>query len=169
MPGTALRFSRDSSRIAIRQDNQMVLYTLSPSDSFIDEMQSIDTVRFTPDGYWLLTGGRQGVLVYATNPLAYKGSLGLDDCGPVAWHPSGDELATFGIFTHLAHWPVREEPSTQGLILHPPKAVILNQWPAYSLGLKHLEFICLARAIGTLFLATKQHNKHKESKTRSMK
>lgn len=126
VPGTALRFSRDSSRIAIRQDNQLVLYALSPSDSFIDEMQSIDTVRFSPDGCWLLTGGRQGVLVYATNPLAYKGSLGLDDCGPVAWHPSGDELATFGIFTHLARWPVREEPSTQGLILDPPKAVILN-------------------------------------------
>ena len=39
-----------------------------------------------------------------------------------------------------------------GTIVHSRK----KQWPAYSLGLKHLEFISLREHSGHLFLATKQ-------------
>lgn len=126
IPGEALRFSNDNKQIAIRHDNHIIVCELSPSDSCIEIIQDIETLRYSPDGSWLTTGGSQGILVYSTSSLEYKGSLGLDACGPVAWHPSGDEIATFGIFSHLARWPVREDASTHGLILDPPSSVILN-------------------------------------------
>lgn len=124
--GSALRFSKDSRKIAVRKDRDLVLYELSPSDVYRDVLHQADTVRFSPNGALLTTAGLHGVFVYGTNPLELQGTLGLDHCGPVAWHPSGTELATFGIFSHLARWPVRIDSSTGGLILDPPQPVMLN-------------------------------------------
>ncbi|MCA9008963.1 MAG: protein kinase, partial [Planctomycetaceae bacterium] len=126
VPGKLLQFSEDESRLCIRTTNAIDLLEFVPSPSFTSINQSVRYADFSPDGNWLGLSGKRGVLLYATNPPTLQCDPGLDETGPVAWHPTTREFATFGMFSHLARWPVTSLADSGDLMIGPPAPVALN-------------------------------------------
>src|SRR5262245_15759603 len=65
-----------------------------------------ETAEFSPYGNLLATSGVDVVQLYSPATLAHKADLGLDPCGPVAFHPDWRSLVTFGAFSHAQRWPL---------------------------------------------------------------
>ena len=130
-PGEFLRFSPDEQRIAVKSDSDLIIYELIDSPTFTTIMQAARAADFSPDGRWLAMSGVHGVQLYSTNPPTLKSDLGLDECGPVAWHPHGRELITFGQFSHAMRWPLKSESDAAGLEIGPAQRVVVKSLLTY--------------------------------------
>lgn len=130
VPGELIRFSADEQRIAVKTDRELVIYELIHSPSLVTVMQPARATDFSADGRWLALSGLHGVQLYSTNPPTLKANLGLDECGPVGWHPDGRELITFGKFSHAVRWPLKVGGDPPSVAIGPPQGVAIRQWLA---------------------------------------
>ncbi len=105
-PGHAFRFSRDGKRLAIQHDNNLIVYDVVPARAYGAIGRAVESAEFSPDGRWLATASPWGVVIDSADTLEYRANLLLDNCGPVAFHPDGRSLLTFGIFSHAWKWPL---------------------------------------------------------------
>ena len=126
VPGELLRFSPDEQRIAVKTDHDLVIYELIHSPAFANVKAPARATEFSTDGRWLALSGRHGVQIYSTNPPVMKVNLGLDESGPVAWHPSGGELITFGQFSHALRWPLKVAEDPTGIAIGPPQEIAVR-------------------------------------------
>lgn len=126
VPGTLLRFSDDEQQLCVRRANEIVLLKFVSSPSFTSIRQQVRYADFSPDGNWIALSGNRGMLLYSSNPPTLQCNLGLDETGPVAWHPAMSELATFGMFSHLVRWPLADIPDSADSTIGPPTSVALN-------------------------------------------
>ena len=123
--GEALRFSRDGKRLAAHIDNDLVVYERVDSSAYTSIRMPVDAADFSPDGNWLAMAHSRGVWLYSAQLLTLKGELALDHCGPVAFHPDGKSLLTFGIFSHLWNWSLSPpQAGEQAWQLGPPQPVL---------------------------------------------
>jgi serine/threonine protein kinase/WD40 repeat protein len=124
--GELLQFSDDERRICVRTAHEINMFEFVPSPSFTSIRQQVRYADFSPDGNWLALSGNRGVLLYSTDPPTLQCNLGLDETGPVAWHPEMVELATFGMFSHLVRWPLADLPDSADSTIGPPTSAALN-------------------------------------------
>lgn len=111
LPGQFQRFGRDGRRIALRLDE----HTLTINEVIFPRAlwhipRIAEAAEFSADGRWLVSGGAGGVHLYSTQSWQEVADLKMDTCGPVAWHPDGRGLATFGIFSQAQLWPIGPLP-----------------------------------------------------------
>ena len=119
--GAVLRFAADSRRIAVADGDQLVVYSLRESPVYrqiidselpvcIDEDVHYrdDAAEFSPDGRLLVRTGLRGVRLFDAHTLQLVADLGLDHCGPAAFHPRGKLMTTFGYFSYAWNWPVTD-------------------------------------------------------------
>jgi serine/threonine protein kinase/WD40 repeat protein len=116
MPGQAVRFSGDSREIAVVDQGQLSVHELSPEVALRSAELGAEGFAFSPDGRWIATGGMHGARILPIDDLTSPVSLGLDTCGPPAFHPVTSELITFGQFSQLWRWPMT------------PSDSVANQW-----------------------------------------
>lgn len=134
LPGEVRRFSPDGQRIA---------YVVEGRDLVIGRLQSAtlnrraphgaaEHVSVSPDGRLLAISGVHGVDLCAADSLKRLGTLGMDQCGPVAFETNGASLVTFGIFSQACRWPVHEDAG--GLHVGPPQPILSEQFPDFENG-----------------------------------
>lgn len=134
LPGEVRRFSPDGQRIA---------YVVEGRDLVIGRLQSATLFRRAPhrtaeyvsvssDGRLLAISGAHGVDMCAADSLTRLGTLGMDQCGPVAFEPNGASLVTFGIFSQACRWPVRED--AKGRHVGPPQPILSERFPDFENG-----------------------------------
>jgi WD40 repeat protein len=113
-PGEALRFSADGRRLAAIVDEELVVYEIVNARALNRVPRPGEAAEFSPDGNWLATAGAEGVHLYSADQYRLEADLGLDACGPVAFHPDSGSLVTFGTFSHQQRWPIRLVDRTDG-------------------------------------------------------
>lgn len=123
--GSAPAFSPDGNRLAVVSQNQVRIHELIPAPSFTNIGTTADAAEFSSDGTWLVASGPAGAQVFATDGLRWIGDLGLDHSGPAAFRRNGNELLTFGLFSHAWHWPFKAASSLQ---IGPPRAVVPQEF-----------------------------------------
>jgi len=107
--GDVVRLSADGQRFAVHRNNRVELHRLVPSTVVTEASQGFSYVAFSPDGLSLSASGSQGVQILDAKSLAIRADLGLDQCGPAPWKPTGGELATYGTFSHLSRWKMDDQ------------------------------------------------------------
>ncbi len=108
LPGSVLKFSHDSERVAVVNGQQLSVHELAGLDTLQSiHVDCVDSVEFSPDGRLLGLGGTRGAQLLDAATLLSRANLQMDACGAVAFHPDGRELMTFGRFSHLWRWPLK--------------------------------------------------------------
>jgi serine/threonine protein kinase/WD40 repeat protein len=126
--GAVLRFSFDGSQLAVVDANQLIVYQIQKSSLYRQVLAVSDAAEFSSDGRWLGVSGVGGARLYDAATLELVADLGLDHSGPVAFHPGGNYLTTFGYFSQAWTWPLTKNT------LGPPRPVVPRS--TFSLGLR---------------------------------
>jgi serine/threonine protein kinase/WD40 repeat protein len=139
LAGQFLRFQSGALRFAtLSTAGDLEIWEFVESRSLVHVNQSCRAVTFSPDSRWLATAGNLGTQIYETRTWKRVADLGLDECGPVTFHPDGTELVTFGMFTHAQRWPITETNSAGTTWrLGPPQSLVQRpSMPAQLIGFK---------------------------------
>jgi WD40 repeat protein len=134
LPGQALRFSKDSRRLAVISGNELVVSELVSSNSLVSLRSHYQWAQFSPDGLLLASSGSLGVDFRTSHDLQFKANLELDDSGPVGFHPSGREFVTFGLFSQQWRWPLA---APEGARAHWQVGPPARAWESWTAGLTH--------------------------------
>ncbi len=136
--GCPIRFSPDNARLALLTGIELIVCKLEESLVYRRLDISFESCTFSPDNRWLAMAGLHGVWLYDSNSLQRIANLGLDECGPVAFHPDGRSLTTFGYFSQVHNWPIAPESigppqkiqysSIEAIGLHPQHRGRYCQW-----------------------------------------
>ncbi len=133
VPGKSLGYFGQGRRLATIFEGQLRSYERDSRITSRLMEAEVECAEFSPDGNWLSTSYSGGVSVYDARTLYFRGSLGLDEAGCVAFDPLGKELVTFGIFSFAWRWPLQSQNSERThfrlgapspLKFGPPKALL---------------------------------------------
>jgi WD40 repeat protein len=119
--GCAVRFSADSRELATVVGHELVIHTIEESSLVREISTRVASAEFSSDGRWLGLAGARGIHLYDADGLTLVADLGLDEAGPIAFHPDGTKLATFGKYSQPLVWPIAGDVS---LLIGPPRAVL---------------------------------------------
>jgi eukaryotic-like serine/threonine-protein kinase len=129
IPGNLLRYSTDSTRIAVNVRDQLTVYEYVPSRVVrARPFPAIESARWSPDGRLLGITGRLGVEIVEARQLESRADLGLDHCGNVAFAPDSS-LVTMGTFSHACYWPMR---GAESVTLGPPLPLFHARIPDFA-------------------------------------
>jgi WD40 repeat protein len=129
--GCALRFSSDGCRIAVLDTNQLTVYQIVESPVYRQILETAHAAEFSPDGRWLGVSGLRGVRLFDAGTLELAADLGLDECGPSAFHPHGKSVSTFGYFSQVWDWPLSDTA------IGPPQPVVPGAFSMFRLQPQH--------------------------------
>lgn len=117
--GSAL--SSDGRRVMADDGKDLVFHELIVAPSYRRIVRSAEAAEFSPDGKWMLVSGAAGVQMHSAGELDLFGDLQLDGCGPVTFAPDGNEVITFGMFSHAWRWPLVDGDRPR---IGPPQPVV---------------------------------------------
>lgn len=125
IPGRALKFSRDGRKIAIVNNQEVIVYQFSPQYCVTAENFGVQETNYSPDGTFLCLSGTVGVRLLDPQTLRMLADLQLDEAGPVAFRTDQNELLSFGMFSHAWRWPItRLSEQSTVLTVGPPRRLI---------------------------------------------
>ena len=126
VPGQLVRVADAGHRLMVGRRGQLRTYEFADAEILRRLPERARVAVFDPLGRWLATSGDIGATLWNAGTLRPMATFPLDAVGPLAFHPAGTELATFGRFSQILRWPIRETPAET--VVGPPSTFPVERW-----------------------------------------